>query len=295
MMSQCQPTAVDSGGVYDLLAADANNIYYIRDHSSVDLIKVPITGGAPSVVATGVADSWSDPPIDLATDGASVFILTGLSIQKVSIANGTLTDLTPQVPAKSPNFLHMAVDDTKVWLTWDGFPVLQSILKGGGPLVAEVSGEDQCFKAPGGQGVIAVDANNVYWNCSSLFGKVKSMPANPFFLPGYANALAVDSTNIFLTASGVARLASASGPPFTYMNLVVIALGGEGHALAIDPENVYWIEAAASTASLMEAPMSGADGGAPTQLAATTLTSAIVAIGKYVYYTDAGQLWKVPK
>jgi len=77
-------------GVVRGITTDGTNLYFSTINPGNTVYKVSITGGAPSVLATGFSD-----PFGLATDGTYVFVAdkTSSSIKKIEIATGVVNTI----------------------------------------------------------------------------------------------------------------------------------------------------------------------------------------------------------
>lgn len=132
------------------IRVDATSIYLTAD----DMIqKLPLTGGAPTVLA-----STQDDPRALALDATTVYWTnTGLnnavgSVMQIAKTGGAPTTLATGLSVPSG----IAVDATDVYWVNTTAGTVMRVPKGGGPSKILVSGQV-------GAHDIAVDGNAVYW------------------------------------------------------------------------------------------------------------------------------------
>jgi hypothetical protein len=107
-------TGVDCGGV-----AIAQGTVYFSDSS--ELLKVPVGGGTPTVIATN--QGW---PSNLTSDGTNLYWVSGSSLVKMPLTGGTPVTIDSPTAANA-----MVTDDTSVYWT-------ANVEQGVGPLVGVV-------------------------------------------------------------------------------------------------------------------------------------------------------------
>lgn len=140
------------------IAVDSTSVYW-TDLALGTVTKVPINGGASTVLASGLSY-----PLDLVVDATSVYWVSGTSnggfVMKAPLAGGTPTTLAVTVEP-----LAIALDPAFVyWATPEALMKVQ--LDGGNEATLSVG----ALSSPGG---IAVDSTNIYWTSG---GDVMWMP-----------------------------------------------------------------------------------------------------------------------
>ena len=163
-------------------------------------MKVAVSGGAATPLATGLYNPWG-----LAVDSTSVYWTNNDSVMKVRLSGGSTQTL-----ASTPGQHYgrgIAVNATSVYWTapaLDLSPVAGAVMKAplGGGAPVTISSEEQ------NPVLIALDATNVYWinngsGNGAKDGEVRTVPlagGQPVTLisgQGGPSGLALDATNIY--------------------------------------------------------------------------------------------------
>src|SRR5262249_49957541 len=110
----CQPIAVASGqGAPGTLRIDANNLYWLNGGHIGQVVKMPLHGGVPTILADA-----QDFPHSLAIDNSALYWTNSIGgqVMMVQIATGIVTEVArgEQQP------LGIAVDSSNIyWTTYD--------------------------------------------------------------------------------------------------------------------------------------------------------------------------------
>ena len=265
----------------------ATGSYGSSNAGSSNIVKVPLTGGTPVVIAATPGTTWT-----LATDGSvvywSVFEQAGIppKLFKVPVWGGPLTEVPDGL-----NVTALTLDSTNLyWVTVNG-TVKKAPIEGGATTTFDVA------SASSGGSNILVDATNIYWMTNE--GSVRKMPVTggePTTLAvavATSGSIAVDATHVYW-ANGSGPQAretvlkapiDGSAPP----EMMVTASGdmislGTGSSFAVTDGYVYWVGGGA----LRRMPALGGDPEVfvtPT----TTFHNGIVACPGGVCWTDSNQ------
>lgn len=236
------------------IAVDSASVYWTTVFGTRSIMKVPLSGGAPTVIATGenpyglavTTDTiyWSDFGSDAGSvDGA---------IMKAPLSGGSATTLASG--ERGP--LGIAVDATNVyWARNDISSQIMKVAIGGGNVAPVTAGQDH----PAG---VAVFESNVFWtnysnppyNTEGKVMKASLVDGTPIELAtdqlGPLN-IVTDGSYVYWTNQGDKDMeASPSRIPNTGSvmraaadgsSLSTIADGQNGpHSIAIDATHVYW-------------------------------------------------------
>jgi hypothetical protein len=199
-------------------------------------MKVPVGGGTPVAIASGV-----DTPFGLAVDGTNVYFTTIGNAHAVMVV--PVTGGTPAVFAKGTSPWAITVQGDHVYWTDDGsvFSAPKSGVGAGGP-TALATGQSFPFS-------IAADASNVYWTNASGDGALLSVPSTGGTPKTLASAigmarLAIDASNAYLSTPGpssndgaILRLPLAGGSATTLVSGLTTPEG-----IAVDGSSVYWVD-----------------------------------------------------
>jgi hypothetical protein len=193
-------TTLASGQNYaDAIAVDSTTVYWTNNGVDGSLLKVPIRGGASTVLFSGL-------PHGLALNGSRLYFTnsnsdgTGGTVMSMSIAGGTR--ITLATVSDTPRYI--AADAKNVYFTTSTGTVVKVATSGGGTPTTLASGQDSPTR-------IAVDATNVYWVTNRVgYGAVVTIPiaggppavladtaslARPF--GDWPVAIAVDAINVY--------------------------------------------------------------------------------------------------
>jgi hypothetical protein len=263
------------------IAVDATSVYWVDTGSSL-VMKAPLAGGAPTLLARGHSSA-----ADLAVDATSVYWMnatdaTGVegtgSVMKVPLGGGTPFTIAPgQRPSA------MVIDSRYAYWT-NGH-----------------TGDKLLFKAPLAGGAAVV---------------IAAAPSDPTILWGPTSALAIDATNIYWAISGcvdVTRPCNREASVVLKVPLggaapTVLATDTCSSPIAIDANSLYctvkhctdgfgWADGGplplngqpaplvCTSLHLIQLPL---DGGAPRILASGPSISAVAVDAKSVYWANAG-------
>lgn len=220
------------------LALSPTRVYW-TDYGT-GLIRSVDKNGGPPVTVDSAPGTY---PWGITVDDTNVywtvpnFYSGGMNpaIMSIPIAGGTASTLAAS--AGGPELV--VVSSTHAYWENDNAVFLQSVPLDGGSVATLANTQG------GGGGGLAIDATNVYWSTSAgIFAESLAGGPPTTLTPGAAAALAVDATNIYYvtaTSNGsgvVAFVPIAGGTPTT------LASGRTGSlvAVAVDAQNVYWIE-----------------------------------------------------
>jgi hypothetical protein len=215
---------------------------YWGDPASQTILAIPVGGGVPSTLATGVS------PIDLAVDPSAAYWLDGRGgVLKVGLDGGAPVTLA-SLPANAPSGASIAVDATNVYWTYPGTQangfadgLVESVPLGGGATTTLASAVQQ----PSG---ITVDSTNVYWvGVNGLMavslggGATETLAALSLYNPA---AVAVDSANAYVVDDDSLRRIPLAGGTVT----TVSASQPSGLTVLVDATSVYFSRAGSTGA-----------------------------------------------
>jgi formylglycine-generating enzyme required for sulfatase activity len=253
------------------IAVDATNAYW-TDSADGTVMKVPLDGGVPTLLASGQTPEFvTSFPTPIAVDATSVYWTNTHAVMKVALGGGAPTTLATGLSQPGA----MAVDATNVYWTDGSAGAVMKVPLGGGTPVTLAS----VATTPNS---IAVDGTSVYW--TNTDGTVMKAPI------GGGNALtlavgqvaprtiAVDATSVYWTNSpgAVMKLALAGGTP-----VALGAFGGVSFTMVVNATGIY----SPTADKVMAMPLTG---GTPVTLSTTNGAYSIAVAGTKVYWTDAG-------
>ena len=238
------------------IAVDDSNVYWTNyddqyapgggSGTSGTVMKVPLTGGTPVALATGLSG-----PTAIAIDASNVYFANsvGGTLKSVPIAGGSVTTLaTLQTP------YGIAVESGVVyWTNYTGttgpngnsYASVMSVAATGGTPKTLTTSTD----AVGAYG-IAVNAATIFFTAQNNTGtatQVESIPlagsTSPTILASaqqQATAIAVDGTNVYWTdndpnTGSVSSIPQTGGTPLVLATKSDTALG-----IAVDPSGLYY-------------------------------------------------------
>jgi hypothetical protein len=273
-------TAQGAAGV----AVDAASVYW-TDMGAGTVAKAPIGGGGASLtLAFGQNGAKA-----IALDAKSVYFATTDRVMSVPIDGGAPT----MIASGQTTVVGLTVDATLVYWTVNGGSggsVMSAPLVGGMQPATVAVG----MRHPGG---VAVDAMNAYWPIFSGILKAPIGGGTPGTIASSTDgtAIVVNGGSVYWTAwaAGTATLASVpmdgdGGAPVILASETSTAapLG-----LAVDPDHVYWTDAANGT--VMRVPISG---GPPVNVAGgQDSPKGIVVDATYVYWAGGAAVKKACK
>ena len=234
--SMCEPITLADGLDSPMeLALDATHVYW-EGETSVG--KVPIDGGAPTQLVTGL-----DYLLGIEVMGGEVYWTSnhsghaGSGVWKVPVAGGSPTQLfTDQYGAFA-----LGVDSTHVYFSSnDTIPdangaAISMLPVAGGPVLQLATGD----LSPS---YLTVDASHVYWT-SNFYHTVSKVPIGGGAVVPIASAhnprgIVVDATNIYwVQEDWIMKAPIAGGAP-----IQLAPIQGFGWHLAVDATHVYWID-----------------------------------------------------
>ena len=236
----CQPITLVSGlGEPWALRSDGAFVYWV-DRTLGNVAKVPVTGGATTILASG-----GSSPDGIAIDASNVYWVDSNAgtVSKVPLAGGTVTTLATD--RRSP--VALAIDASNVyWL--DEADLVQSVPIAGGLTTSLASSP----LPPSG---IAADGINVYWTvqATAAGGAVLSIPraggaittlaTEPTLFP---TGITVGGGTVFWTSQDLAfelplnstinSVASTGGAP-----LVLVSGESDIGTIAYDGLSAFWV------------------------------------------------------
>jgi hypothetical protein len=210
------------------IAVDTNYLYWTDSWtegsdpstfvSTGVVMKVPLAGGTPVVLATG-----QSRPTAIAVDAVNVYWITqpGFATQDAGALQGVTLDGGPPVALATGGYpVGLAIDSTSGYWASNasgpppGITALMSVsLSGGTPVVLTTASGTYGAGAVGG---VAMGGANVYWGSpSNLVQVALDGGASTILLPGASGpeALAADPANVYAGASQ-SRLLCAQGIAF---------------------------------------------------------------------------------
>ncbi|XYH93005.1 hypothetical protein ACMHYB_34760 [Sorangium sp. So ce1128] len=233
------PVVLASGPTHpSSMAVDATHVYWTVDDQ---VLKVPLEGGSPVVLASGLSAPFSHTQ-GIALDADYAYCIASYhAVWRVPKSGGPPVHIVSTVTSTA----NVAVDDDFVYMgefgaeEVDGFAKIVKAPKTGGALtdVAEtIDGVD----------VIAIDAAHVYWINGSRerVYKVSKAGGSPveLFRAGERSfsgtyRISTSDTDVFWSSKrGIMRGPKDGGAA------VLLHLAGQVADMALDSENVYWTQ-----------------------------------------------------
>jgi hypothetical protein len=243
---------VDSTNVYWVNAVGSNNA------SQGAVMKVPIVGGTPTVLAAGQVGVYA-----VAVDATSAYWPTAngstatYTVMSVGIGGGTATTMASacggcSFPGSITSGRAIAVDGTSVyWMNFEG-----DVMKTGlgctpalcGPATTLVSGASNIST----YSPIAVDGTNVYFGLRDTLGngtvmKVPLGGGTPTTLAALGlsdgvSGIAVDATSVYWTAGSGVSTGTVMKVPIGGGTPTTLASGQNNiWGIAVDATSVYWV------------------------------------------------------
>jgi hypothetical protein len=247
-----------------------------------DVSSLPVSGGTPTKIAPG-----TDTGGDLATDGVNVYWASPTNGKILSVSQGGGTVKTLAQNLTQPQWV--AVDATDVYWTTSGANVVKVSLDGG--KVTRLASSANPFN-------VAVNASGVFWiDQGNATGDVNEVGLDGGTVRAVTSMadplwLALDNNNVYWSEGGngtthpvipgaVMKAPVAGGAPVT---LASFPVGNVPLVMAVDTQNVYFIEATGTAASVMKVPIAG---GTPVTLCPAALFPGGLAVDDTsVYWTD---------
>jgi hypothetical protein len=281
----CQPVLLGtvSGTALAGITVDATNVYAVTNTA---VMKVPIMGGAPAIVASIMSnESYS---ANILTDGTNLYWTSypltahayDLLVMSVPITGGTPT------PVSSNPVDAFTIDSSNVYWFSGGTSVMTMPL-GGGAQNAVTTGHG-CYDVTviGGY-IYCFDSSGIVLRVPIGGGVATTLATG---LTAGANAIAgfaVDAANLYwMDGTSVWSLPITGGAPAS------IATGETliGVSPALDATFVYWT----TTATVMKAPLAG---GSPVTLVSGQASPiGLAADAKFLYWLNAnGSVMRVAK
>lgn len=269
-----------------LLAVGATNIYWTTDVGASmnvgTLMKMPIAGGTPTMLATGVGQVAA-----LAIDATHAYWTTysaTAAVMKVDLGGGTPVTLASDQAGPRA----IAVDATHVYWATEGADVLSGTLMkvplAGGTPIELIAGPTIRPTA------IAVDATSVYWTnfipgapgpTSAVMkvplagGQATRLVSGSMQLTG----IAVDATNLYWVNHRVMKLPFAGGDAIE----IATNAGQLQPAIALDATHIY---RASYHDSVRRVPI---EGGMPVTLSPGGAPVGVALRNAAVYWTDTAE------
>jgi outer membrane protein assembly factor BamB len=265
---------------------------YWTNYSSGQVRSINKNGGQPVTVD----DAPGTYPWGIAVDSTRVYWSvpnfysggTNAAIMSIPLAGDAATTLASNLDG--PRLV--VAGSANVYWTSYGPSAVESVPLDGGS-VATIASDPQ-----GGAG-LAIDATNLYWSTAAGIFKAPLAGGAATSIGPAAAAVAVDATNVYyVTAtpngSGVVALVPiAGGMPTT------LASGRTGSlpAVAVDDQNVYWIEGDGTIADGAVAAVPRSGGVVAILVSGLSDPSVIAVDGSGIYFNNSagGLVEKIPK
>ena len=254
------------------LTVDATDVYW---SSSYEVMKVPRSGGQPTILATGTMAT------DIAVDTTHIYWTDfgNGTVMSLPLGGGALTTIASDQGVPTG----IALDGAFVY--WASGAVYRAPLAGGTTSPLTTTSTVNAWD-------IAVYGDDVYWTDVSTVMKADVLTGDLTTLATDQQSpvsIAVDGTSVYWVNRGtgsvspdgtVMKVARTGGSPF------VIAAGqANSSSIALDDTNVYWTTT--EDGKIMKAPL---DGGPATTLASgRNLPDTIAVDFASVYWTEAGR------
>ena len=254
--------------------------------------RIAKTAGAQATTISSIANT---NPWGIAVDSQNVYwtepnIAAGgnnTAIRAAALTGGPATLLVPD-PA-TPQAI-VAGAGAVYWIESTGVGTVS--VDGGAP---------QPFADAGNiSNALAIDAANLYWSTSDAVYQAPLSGGTPAAIGPSAAAIAVDATSVYLALNDSLGVGEIVNVPIGGGAQTALATGRTGGvvAIAVDADNVYWIE---GSGTIQQGAVAAVPkGGGLTSVLATGLTdpSAIAVDDSGVYFTSLespGKIERIPK
>jgi hypothetical protein len=219
------------------LAIDSTNVYW-TDENAGDLYQVPITGGTPTVLATG------SPSALVVGNGKLYYGLGGLSTAGIYALALPFTAGETATTLSSTGKPTSMVADTKniYWADFSGGNINITPLTGGLSTFISMLNSPEGLALDSSAGILFYDEDQQPGEIFSVATSGGSAMILPTTQPPGSFCLAIDATTIYFTGGGSVYEMPRGGGAF-----VDIADGEDALNLAVDSKYVYWTDYFAGT------------------------------------------------
>ena len=275
----------------ETIVLDATSVYW-TNYNSGEVRRIAKTAGAQATTISSIANT---NPWGIAVDSQNVYWTepniqsggTSTAVREAPLTGGPATVLVPD-PA-TPQAI-VAGAGAVYWIDPNGVSTVS--VDGGAP---------QTFAgASNVSDALAIDAVNLYWSTSDAVYQAPLSGGTPTAIGPSAAAITVDTTSVYLALNDSLGVGEIMSVPIGGGAQTALATGRTGGvvAIAVDADNVYWIE---GSGTIQQGAVAAVPkGGGLTSVLATGLTdpSAIAVDDSGVYFTNEespGQIERIPK